>query len=178
MGGDMPIHHLCKQPGYAIKILELFLNEGLIHGVFLERDGMGQPFLKCCLDEHILPLLRSIRHDNVPILQGVIGVVNRTKLRTIIDTFRHFKPWCSVRDEEGRLPIHSAAEVGLRWNDEMKDIVDANIFAASEVDPTTGLYPFLLAACSSGKDGATCDLTAIYQLARCNPNCVGFQTKK
>jgi len=174
--GDLPIHYLCKQPGYALKIFEMFLNEGILNGVFLEEDGAGNSLLDCCLVEHILPALRSIERDDVPILQGVFGVVTKTQLRTIIDTFPHFKAWCYVRDNRGRLPIHTASECGLQ-NQEMKDVIEANVFATSEIDPVTGLYPFLLAACSAEKE-EECDLASIYQLARYNPNCVGFQTLK
>jgi hypothetical protein len=197
--GDLPIHHLCKQPGYSTEMLQMFLNEGVANGVYLEKDGKGRPLLQCCMEEHVLPLLKSLEYDNVPILQDVIGVVSSEKLRIIIDTLEFFKPWCSVRDKERRLPLHTAAEVGLKWEEEMKDILNANVFAACEIDPKTNLYPFLLAASSAnaststGDDTGTnantdadadvgkkegscdCDLTSIYKLARMNPNCVGFQ---
>ena len=116
--------------------------------------------------------------DNVPILHGVIGVVSKDVFRRVMRFYR-FQSWCYVYDKRGRLPIHIAAECGIKWDEEMKDIVDANLFGASEVDALTGLYPFLLAASCTGKNdsnGNGCDLTSIYQLAKCNPNCVGLQS--
>jgi hypothetical protein len=178
--GDLPIHHLCKQPGYSLQMLQMFLQEGVLNGVFLEKDGRGRPFLRCCIENHSIPLLRSLDGDNTyrnsPILQGIIGVSSQKSLRTIIDTFENFKHWCCARDSQGRLPLHTAVQYGLKWDDEVEDILNANVFAASDLDPVTNLYPFLLAACSTGKQEGY-DLNSIYQLARCNPNCVGFQSK-
>lgn len=191
---DLPIHHLCKQPGYSIDVLKLYLNEMLHHGIDVECDGDGTPFLECCLDDHVLPLLESVDRDDVPILHAVIGVVEQNLLRTVIDTFPFFSSWCCVRDGRGRLPMHVAVECGLHWMDGMKEIVEANMSAISVIDPISGLYPFQMAACSNyssnnnmnmsicssdgdeesenGISDGSCDLNVIFTLARYEPSCI------
>mmetsp|Transcript_15239 Transcript_15239/g.18548 ORF Transcript_15239/g.18548 Transcript_15239/m.18548 type:complete len:352 (+) Transcript_15239:256-1311(+) len=174
--GDLPIHHACKQPGYCLNTLQMFLNEGVRQGVFLEKNGRGKPFLKCVLEEHIIPLLEGLDTADVPVLQGVIGVVDEATLRIMIDKFDNFPRWCHIRDKQGRLPLHVGAEHGLRWENELRDILEANKLATSVIDPISNLYPYSLAACDCGTKKCGCDLDVIYELSRCNPDCIGFQT--
>lgn len=85
------------------------------------------------------------------------------KFKEIISKF----PNCvNERDEEGRLPVHIAAECGLPFPDLMP-IVWANMSALEERDPKTGLYTFALAASQSSSDLAT-----IYTLLEENPNVI------
>ena len=52
--------------------------------------GDGISLFNLCLDDHIIPLLQSISRDDVPILHVVIGIVNQSILRIIIDTLTIF----------------------------------------------------------------------------------------
>jgi ankyrin repeat protein len=169
--GDLPIHQVCRQPGYSYEILEFLLNESISHGVCLEKNGDHTEFLNCCRENHILDLLKTVTQTDAPILHGVIGVVPSDMFKTIINTFQNFAPWCHVRDKRGRLPIHVAAIAGLPWDGELSAIVFSSVYTIGEKDPVTGLYPFLLTASSEGKQNG-CDLNSIYQIARLNPSCV------
>ena len=185
--GDLPIHHICRQHGYCFQIVKVLFTEGMKYGVYLEKDGKGKDLLNCCIDDHVLRILDCVEDGTVPILQNVIGVVSRDKLQSMIrcnGTRKElFQAWCHVTDKKGRLPLHYATEIGMKYDHELKDIFEANVYATDEVDPVTNLYPFCLAACSDGKvegryspdsGGGYLDLTSIYLLARSNPNNVGY----
>ena len=103
-----------------------------------------------CLKKHIYPLLQSIDRTDVPILHSIIGIVTNAEIiRTIMTTLPHLGAWCHVRDSKGRLPLHVAAQVGWKWDERICILVEKNIHATGEVDPITGLFPFLLAAAGS-----------------------------
>ena len=50
-----------------------------------------------------------------------------------------------LKDEDGRLPLHLAAEMGVVESEGLREIIDANVDAVQEPDGLTGLFPFALA---------------------------------
>mmetsp|Transcript_27260 Transcript_27260/g.40272 ORF Transcript_27260/g.40272 Transcript_27260/m.40272 type:complete len:505 (-) Transcript_27260:18-1532(-) len=68
------------------------------------------------------------------------------------------------RDGAGRLPLHIATELGLRWDEGICDIVYANRHGLKERHCVTGLYSFMTAAAVSDAD-----LGTIYKLLRAKP---------
>jgi hypothetical protein len=77
--------------------------------------------------------------------------------------------------EKQRLPLHSAIDCSIHWNDGLQLLLNANFDAIEEIDPLTNLVPFLLAAAdtterkeSQSKD--TRDLDVIYNILRLRPN--------
>ena len=85
------------------------------------------------------------------------------KFKEIVSKF----PNCAkAQNEEGRLPLHAAAECNLPFTDLMP-IVWANMSALEVKDPKTGLYTFALAASQSSSD-----LNTIYKLLEENPNVI------
>ena len=51
-----------------------------------------------------------------------------------------------TRDHQDRLPLHVAANIGLKWEDGMGDILHCHGEAIIEHDPVTSLTPLVLAA--------------------------------
>lgn len=69
-----------------------------------------------------------------------------------------------IRDGAGRLPIHIATEMGLRWNEGVGLIVFAHDKGLEEKHCVTGLYPFMMAAA-----GRSNDLNTIFMILRARP---------
>jgi len=74
-----------------------------------------------------------------------------------------------------QFPLHLAATFGLSWSDGFSDIINTFLPAVTVKDPSSGLYPFLLAAsCNSASsdeedyDSST-DLTVIFELLKTSP---------
>ena len=89
------------------------------------------------------------------------------------------------KDDNGRLPLHYACELGLSWDDGLKDILCANKNAVQKIDGKTSLYPFMLSAVSlepnndledCSRDRKECDINVIYQLLRKQPNIINNMT--
>jgi len=72
-----------------------------------------------------------------------------------------------IRDGAGRLPLHIATEMGLKWNEGIRDIVYANRHGLREQHCVTGLYSFMTAA-----SVPNADLDTIYNLMRVKPKLV------
>ena len=70
-----------------------------------------------------------------------------------------------IRDSEGRLPLHIAAEISLKWRDGLKRILDAHSIAVTIPDPKSGLYDFMLAAV-----GHNNDLNSVFRLFLKHPD--------
>lgn len=69
-----------------------------------------------------------------------------------------------VRDGAGRLPLHIATEMGLKWDEGVRDLVFASKEALEERHCVTGHYPFMTASL-----GPNADLNTIFELMRVNP---------
>lgn len=69
-----------------------------------------------------------------------------------------------IPDPLGRLPLHVALTAGKRWNEGLKQLVDAFPDALLTPDSTAKLYPFMLAA-----EGWKGDVCTTYELLRRNP---------
>ncbi len=76
-------------------------------------------------------------------------------------------PPATIRNRNGRLPLHSACEYSLPWKGGMEKILNANMPALESVDPITGLPPF--AHCAVGVKS---DLDSIYELLRLRPDSI------
>ncbi|GAX09844.1 hypothetical protein FisN_11Lh178 [Fistulifera solaris] len=72
-----------------------------------------------------------------------------------------------IPDSKGRLPLHVALESQKTWKEGVKQLVEVYPEGVSTVDPTTSLYPFMLAA-----KGVGGDLTTIYEICRLNPSLI------
>jgi ankyrin repeat protein len=105
---------------------------------------------------------------SIPLLCAAIRVdAPHSHIKCILDLVKNA---AFVRDHDNRLPIHHAVERGMSWSNGLKDIVDANPTAVSEIDCKTCLYPFLSAAISSGGGVISCcDLNSLYSLLQMNP---------
>ncbi len=64
-------------------------------------------------------------------------------------------------DSEGRFLLHIAAESGMGFENGLKRIIEAERRAVAATDPTTMMYPFMMAA--TGNDGC---LDSVYHLLR------------
>ncbi len=74
-------------------------------------------------------------------------------------------------NERQRLPLHSAIEQNIHWNDGLQLLLNAYFDAIEEIDPLTNLVPFLLAAASKESNGENIfDLDVIYNILRLRPN--------
>lgn len=78
-----------------------------------------------------------------------------------------------IRDGAGRLPIHIATEMGLRWDEGVGLIAFSNDEGLEEKHCVTGIYPFMMAASGTNKD-----LNTIFRILRQKPevlvNAVSF----
>jgi len=101
------------------------------------------------------------------------GVVNGGfLLSSSSDTIDNHHTTCAmIRDGAGRLPIHTAAEMGLSWMDGLSDIVNAYEEGLDQRHPVSGLYPFVLAAQQEGS-GNSSDLNTLYCLVRQRPKLI------
>mmetsp|Transcript_31069 Transcript_31069/g.47585 ORF Transcript_31069/g.47585 Transcript_31069/m.47585 type:complete len:566 (-) Transcript_31069:104-1801(-) len=70
----------------------------------------------------------------------------------------------SVPDPSGRLPLHLAIASNKRWNEGVKDILNAYPDALMLTDKHTMLLPFMLAAATDKPD-----LSTIFELLKSNP---------
>ena len=82
-----------------------------------------------------------------------------------------------MRDDSGRLPIHSATANRLSWRNGLEDITEANFYALSIPDPVTNLYPFMLAAHGDAASSVPADLNSVYTLLRMNPEIIGNHSR-
>jgi hypothetical protein len=130
---------------------------------------------------------------SIPILCAAIRVgAPHSHLKCIIDLVHDS---ANVRDKSNRLPIHLAAERGIKWSEGLKDIINSNPLVVYEADIKTNLDPSVLAASassstsnsnsnkrtpcdlnnsssSSSDSHKSCDLDSIYELMRINPQTI------
>mmetsp|Transcript_23598 Transcript_23598/g.55912 ORF Transcript_23598/g.55912 Transcript_23598/m.55912 type:complete len:529 (-) Transcript_23598:1562-3148(-) len=79
----------------------------------------------------------------------------------------------TTRDRSGRLPLHLACDLSLRWKMGLERIVNANMSALELFDPRSGLPPFALCAI-----GPKSELDSIYTLLRLHPGCIDSVLKR
>ncbi len=182
--GWLPIQ-LCANEWYKDPVVfwdtfELLLTVGIREGVG-GKLGFGGLFVKLprgnnknIIHEHSFKskgvswekMSNVVKDDlnarRVIIDQLIHGNVPKEHCKEIISNFSDV---LFVKDEDGRLPIHIAAEVGLGWNDGLKEIVEANLSSIECVDAVTGLLPFTL--CAIGERN---DLQSVFELLRRFPN--------
>jgi len=100
-----------------------------------------------------------------PLLQTTIRTAHFLAIRRALKSLTATFDCANTRDSLGRLPLHVAAEHGLKWCD-VKEILHSNPHAIEESDRVTNLPPFALAAAANLH---TKDLTCIFVLLRRNP---------
>jgi hypothetical protein len=78
-----------------------------------------------------------------------------------------------IRGHQNRLPLHMAISGNLqfKWEDGVKDILEAHRSAIDENDPVTNVYPFMLAALTKSSS----DLDSVYNLIQESPHIVKGQ---
>jgi hypothetical protein len=88
----------------------------------------------------------------------------------------HFHPksavLCDPNEPVGRYPLHTAIYYGHQWHYGIKLLVNAAPRVLHQCDPTTGLYPFQLAAivCRYNINTTTDGLELIYEILRYDPS--------
>jgi len=70
-----------------------------------------------------------------------------------------------LRDDRGRWLLCTAAEKGMKWEDGLREILDAGMPAVEETDIITSLEPFMLAAAGPNN----CNLEGIFRLLQEHP---------
>jgi len=65
------------------------------------------------------------------------------------NVFINWRIYSKNRNEQGRLPLYTALENNFKWSDGLDKIWESNRTAVEEVDVTTGLEAFMLAAVGS-----------------------------
>ena len=87
---------------------------------------------------------------------------------TLLDIFvsrdSNYRQCAYIEDDEGRLPLHYALGLDLRWEPCIKKLVDASFLSLADHDGKTGLLPFMLSAL-----GPSSDLDTIFKLLRSDP---------
>ena len=95
-----------------------------------------------------------------------------------------------MHDPLGRLPVHIALQTGKRWNEGVRALIEASPDSVGVADPTSGLYPFMIAACGRGSSSATLsddnsqnsaqsrkgDIGTTFELLRLNPSLIELLT--
>lgn len=133
---------------------------------------------------------RTTCHNELKVKQqcrDIIQIIIESKPLSSNNDKRNKPSFVCSKDDNNRLPLHYACELGLYWDDGLKDILCANKNAVQVMDGKTLLYPFMLAAVSSepknnglensSSDGKQCDINVIYQLLRRYPNIIAMTTK-
>jgi hypothetical protein len=116
---------------------------------------------------NIIHRLEKEENIEIPILhEAIMHRASRYQIKSIIDRILNVqggeknKQKQQQDDEEEslaapnheyrqRLPIHLAAERGIKWSEGMEDIVEVDKAAVRDIDKVTGLFPFALAAAST-----------------------------
>jgi len=90
-----------------------------------------------------------------------------------------------MKDSRGRLPIFTALESGVLWEEGVSTLLELAPRALFLRDPVTGLYPFMLAACGTkartGNDGDVEEgeeaktLSSIFRLLRSDPSLLALE---
>lgn len=165
-------------------ILRLLISQGISYGGINSIGGLfdedpaeeGQDESSCCT---LTTLLREVGENNAervwevvsdcvaeagdytdaPILHAAIrGYKQCVSHELLLQVLGRFG--AEGRDEHGELPLHFAVREGVRWEEGLSDIVEANVEALKEVDEETNL-PFLPFAALNGAD-----LSDLYHLVR------------
>ena len=114
-------------------------------------------------------LVKAISMDNI--------LQRRTSKRDVIQMIlSSVSSQCAtIQDGAGRLPLHIAVEMGLKWNDGLRDIIHAYSDALEEPHSVSGFYPFMLYAQAGPGNN---DLNTLYNLIRKRPKLIAKVRKK
>jgi ankyrin repeat protein len=155
-GGCLPIH-FSQSLGMVSLLLERAIEanpcDDTIGGLFAKNDDGKMPIdhiLSQHNKENVWNCISEAlsKHKDVPILHQVIRNAP-LYVDKIIENFPHS---CYLRDWKGRLPVHVALETGMKWSVSLISIIHANSSHLGDIDPVTGFYPFVLAACEPSSD--------------------------
>ena len=96
--------------------------------------------------------------------KDVTGAESQKLLDMFLDSSNTYHKCLSIKDHQGRLPLHYALALEFKWKQCIKKLVDADFCSLAEVDGKTGLLPFMLSAV-----GPKSDLNTIFHLLRSDP---------
>lgn len=184
--GNYPIH-ISAMKGHT-EVFKLLLQRGRslnfggeegFGGLFVKRSCKDNRAKLTALDSWIIQSPRewdriapSLRQTFVgfPLLQRTICSSHFLSRRFAIKSLILHFDCTTTRDHEDKLPLHVAAERGLKWTEGLKEILESNLSALKENDRQTNLPPFILAA--TANNSYTQDLSSIFELLRHNPESI------
>lgn len=124
-----------------------------------------------------IPLLLCLRHDPNLGLQGDSNgdtplhiEAREGNEQSISILLRKCAASASLKNNEGKIPLHFAAESNVSWDKTLYPLIQAVPDSLCWKDPTTELYPFMLAAQANDADSTFQLLRAAPYLLRC---CIG-----
>jgi len=98
-------------------------------------------------------------------VSSLIGIGDNDVHTTYDDSvFVNWKFYSKLKNESGQLPLFTASERSLKWSDGLCKILEANGGAIEDVDETTGLEAFMLAAV-----GIKSNMETVYRLLLDHP---------
>ena len=133
----------------------------------IERDERGRtPLILACSSSFLSQMRANSRDVDACKCVDLVKLIIQTNDSS-----------CRIVDNNCRLPLHVAIQAGHQWHTILQTIFAAEPRALLARDPSTGLYPFMLAAIAndegSGKqsnaDGLK-KLTVTYELLRADPS--------
>lgn len=137
----------------------------IIAGSAPQRDELGETYMKKVLRNFSESASVADRNGMIPLhIAAAQKDGNGSILRALIAAYPE---GARMVDKSGRLPIHHAIRNGQRWKDNMQILFDAYPLSLTTPDKNTGLYPFMLAACSD-----SCSFDVTFHLLRADPSFV------
>ena len=98
----------------------------------------------------------------------------RDIIEYLVDVEHNGKRCAFLRDDNDRLPLHSATANKMCWSHGLNHITEANYSALGVQDPVTNLYPFMLVGSTGPTSPISSDLNSVYNLLRLNPEMIGL----
>lgn len=126
----LPLHTAARCPGCPVSLFPLIVK--VYFDQLKQEDGEGRlPLAVACLDA------ANNRSSGVS-----------TKIQLLLQAFPGA---AEIRDRQLRLPVHTALESGIVFDEGISELLSASPKCLQQYDPVTGLAPFLLAAVGSSK---------------------------
>lgn len=166
--------------------LEICLNEfrdlPLLHSAI--KEGLDSKLIEELIDRFNLGLTKVDEKKRTPLILAVEKAKSselesrfvqerfapNELFMTLCKSKQDYRIYSQIKDENGRLPLHIAAHMGLTWTKGLGEIWNSNRSAVDEVDGKTGLLPPMLAAVGDS------DLETIFELLRQSPSSIKRNT--